>query len=355
MIGVFRNEADDRKQLKFMGSAKDLMTPDGKRRIMPTDMMLHHQDMTMILKDANNPHSLYSLDLPTGKVVEEWKIDDSTEITSFVPKTKFAQMNPEATFIGTSHNSLYTVDPRISGNKRVNNQTRSYKTKVDFACAVTTESGQVAIGSHTGDIRLYDAVIGRNAKTALLKLKDPVRGVDTTKNGHYMIATCPTYLWFVNLVIETEGARKGFTGFERSFPADDRPDGFRVELKHEHRAMIYDMGIPISFRRATFNYGPDSLENTVVTSMGPFLFAFNVRKLKLRQVEYTMKRYEEDVVGDGFKWDTDREIVVTMASDVVMERKNKLAKPNRASFMGTEFSGASQFGGIVQEHGQGHY
>ncbi|KAH9823256.1 VID27 cytoplasmic protein-domain-containing protein [Melampsora americana] len=184
---------------RFVGSAKDLMTPDGKRELIPTDMMvstasifnlptlaflnlsllqLHQQDTTMISKDPNNPNSLYSLDLPTGKVVEEWKIDDSTEVTSFVPRTKFAQMNPEATFIGTSHNSLYTVDPRVSGNKRVNNQTRSYKTRVDFACAVTTESGEVAIGSHNGDIRLYDAVIGRNAKTALQKLKDPVLGIE---------------------------------------------------------------------------------------------------------------------------------------------------------------------------------
>lgn len=43
--------------------------------------------------------------------------------------------------------------------------------------------------------------------------------------------------------------------------------------------------------------------------MGPFIIAFNLRKLKLNQVDYTLKKYGEDVVADGFKWDTDREIV----------------------------------------------
>lgn len=214
-------------------------------------LQLHQQDSTIVIKDPLNPNALYNLDLETGKIVEEWKISDSLDITNFIPKTKFAQMNPEATFLGTSHNSLFAVDPRLSGAKMVADQIKTYASKTDFSCAVTTEAGYVAVGSNKGEIRLYDQV-GKNAKTMLPGIRDPIIGIDTSKDGKYAIATCSTYLTFVDLQIRGESKSKGFTGYERSFPMKEKPDGFRVELKPEHRAFIASQNVPIRFTEARF-------------------------------------------------------------------------------------------------------
>ncbi|KAG0149087.1 hypothetical protein CROQUDRAFT_654179 [Cronartium quercuum f. sp. fusiforme G11] len=349
IIGVFKNEANGNKKLQFIGSTSELRTPDGKRLLAPTEMMLHKQDSTMVLHDPLNPTSLYNLDLATGQVVEEWKISDTAAVTNFIPKTKFAQMDPESTFIGTSHNSFYTIDPRLSGFKQVADQTKIYGTAVDFSCAATTEGGHLAVGSNKGDIRLYDSRLGKIAKTHFSHIKDPIRGIDISKDGSYLIATCPTYLVFLKVTYDDDGkASKSFMGFEKSIPVAKREIGLRVELKPEHRAFIISQNVPISFAKATFNSGPDSVEKTVVTSIGPFIIAFNLRKLKMDQIEYTMKTYDEEVVAGQFRWNNDRDIVVTMGSDVFMERRSKLAKPDRYSLLPSRSSGA-HYGDVVQE------
>ena len=39
-------------------------------------MMLHGQDRSMIMMDPKNKNALYNLDLETGKVVDEWKMNE---------------------------------------------------------------------------------------------------------------------------------------------------------------------------------------------------------------------------------------------------------------------------------------
>jgi hypothetical protein len=50
-----------------------------------------------------------------------------------------------------------TIDPRLPREKVVDNRSFFYKpsTKPQFTCAATAGSGQMAIGSKNGDIRLY--------------------------------------------------------------------------------------------------------------------------------------------------------------------------------------------------------
>lgn len=48
--------------------------------------MLHGEDSSMILQNANEPNSLYRMDLEYGKVVDEWKIHDDIPVTTFAPE-----------------------------------------------------------------------------------------------------------------------------------------------------------------------------------------------------------------------------------------------------------------------------
>jgi len=172
--------------------------------------MLHQQDSAMVLRDPLNPHALYKLDLTTGKVVEEYKISEDIDVDNFLPGSKFAQTTAEQTFIGHSHNSVFRIDPRLSGSKLVADELKQYKTKNDFSAAATTESGHLVVASNKGDLRLYDA-LGKNAKTALPALGDAIIGVDVTKNGQFLIATTKTYLLLIDTTIG-EGRYQGSSG-----------------------------------------------------------------------------------------------------------------------------------------------
>ena len=153
--------------------------------------MLHEQDAKMVLMNPHEPNSLFSLDIETAKIVEEWKVHDDITVDHIAPDSKFAQMTLEQTLVGASHNSLFRIDPRISGKKMVESQYKQYVSKNKFSGVTTTASGKLAVASEKGDIRLFDS-IGKNAKTALPPLGDPIIGIDVTANGRWIVATTKT-------------------------------------------------------------------------------------------------------------------------------------------------------------------
>jgi VID27 C-terminal WD40-like domain len=199
-------------------------------------VILHDQDRSLVLMNPNNLHSLFQMDLETGKMVSEWKLHDDITVNQITPVDKFAQMTPEQTLLGTSHNAIFRIDPRVSGDKLVTNDMKQYTTKNKFSSIVTTEAGKIAIGSEKGDIRLFDK-LGKIAKTTLPALGDPIRGIDATKDGRYLVATTKTYL----LLIDTQigiGPNTGKSGFDKSFPADSKPIPRRLQLRPEHVAYM---------------------------------------------------------------------------------------------------------------------
>jgi hypothetical protein len=198
--------------------------------------MLHDQDTKMILMNPGDPNSLYSMDIERGKVVEEWRIHDDISVNSITPESKFAQTTREQTLVGTSHNALFRIDPRISGNKLVDSQFKQYVSKNAFSAVTTTQAGKLAVASEKGDIRLFDS-IGKNAKTALPPLGDPITGIDVTADGRWIVATTKTYLLLIDTLIG-EGRYKGNFGFDRSFPATSKPVPRRLHLRSEHVAYM---------------------------------------------------------------------------------------------------------------------
>ncbi|WRT68459.1 uncharacterized protein IL334_005435 [Kwoniella shivajii] len=312
MIGVFAHQDD---KLRFRTAIDRVKTMDGKS-FSPGKMMLHNQDGDMLLLDPKNQNSVYRMDLEYGKVVDEWKVSDSVEVNNIIPDSKYAQMNPQQTFIGHSHNGLFRIDPRVSGNKLVESQFKQYATKNDFSAATTTESGKLAVASNKGDIRLFDQ-IGKNAKTALPALGDPIIGVDVSADGRWLVATCKTYLLLIDTLIG-DGRYKGSLGFDRSFPADSKPIPRRLQLKPEHVAYMEDA---VSFTPARFNTGMNEAEKTIVTSTGKYVVTY----------DYQIKQYDSRVVADNFKFGADKNIIVALEHNVIMANKKELAKPTRSS------------------------
>lgn len=198
--------------------------------------MLHDQDSKMIVMNPAEPNSLFSMDLERGKIVEEWHVSDHITVDHVAPDNKFAQTTPQQTVVGASHNALFRIDPRQPGNKMVDSQYKQYVSKNAFSGVATTASGKLAVASSKGDIRLFDS-IGKNAKTALPPLGDPIVGVDVTADGRWIVATTKTYLLLIDTLIG-EGKYTGSLGFDRSFPADAKPIPRRLQLRAEHVAYM---------------------------------------------------------------------------------------------------------------------
>lgn len=325
-IGVFKN-SEDTGELQYIATINKLVAPKGKAFI-PKKMMLHNQEANMVLQNPDAPNSLFNLDIETGKVVEEWKVHESVPVDHIAPNTKFSQVQAERTLVGASHNALFRIDPRISGNKMVDSEYKQYASKNAFSGVATTANGRVAVASEKGDIRLFD-VIGKNAKTALPPLGDPIIGVDVTANGRYIVATTKTYLLLIDTLIG-EGRYKGQLGFDRSFPADAKPMPKRLQLKPEH--VLY-MDNKVSFTPARFNSTEEGVEeNLIVTGNGQFVVAWDFNKVKKGILDkYHIKWYPKRVVQDDFKFGADKEIIVALEDNVLSTTRSLLKVPNRQS------------------------
>ncbi|TFK23253.1 VID27 cytoplasmic protein [Coprinopsis marcescibilis] len=326
-IGVFSH--NNRNSVKYYATISKVTTPKGKE-FRPKNVMLHDQDTKMILMNTDNPNSLYSLDIERGKVVEEWKVHDNISVNNIAPDSKFAPTTREQTLVGTSHNALFRIDPRVSGSKLVDSQYKQYVSKNKFSGVVTTKNGKLAVASEKGDIRLFDS-IGKNAKTALPPLGDPILGIDVTANGRYIVATTKTYLLLIDTLIG-EGKDSGQLGFDKSFPAKAKPQPKQLRLKSEHVAY---MGGVINLTPARFNQGTDQEENAIVTSTGPYVIAWDFNKVKKGALDkYDIKKYEDHVVQDNFKFGDDKEIIVALDNNVLAINKKNLKKPTRQSLAG---------------------
>ncbi|KAF9485299.1 VID27 cytoplasmic protein [Pholiota conissans] len=323
-IGVFNHSSDH--SVKYYATISNIATPKGKG-FKPKNVMLHDQDTKMILQNPTDPNSLYSMDIERGKVVEEWKVHDDIAVDHIAPDNKFAPTTREQTLVGISHNALFRIDPRVSGTKLVDSQYKQYTSKNKFSGVATTASGKLAVASEKGDIRLFDS-IGKNAKTALPPLGDPILGVDVTANGRYLVATTETYLIFIDTLIG-EGRYAGQLGFDRSFPATSKPRPIRLQLMAQHVAY---MGNKISFTPARFNQKEGADENAIVTSTGQFVIAWDLAKVKKGKYDsYEIKKYEDHVVQDNFKFGDDKEIIVALDNNVLAVNKKNLKRPTRYS------------------------
>lgn len=240
-------------------------------------------------------------------------------------------MTGEKTFLGLSHNALYRIDPRLAGNKLVDAQLKQYTSKNDFSAASTTEKGYIAVASNKGDIRLFDR-LGINAKTHLPALGEAIFGLDVSKDGRWILATCKTYLLLIDAQ-QHEGKNEGKLGFEKAFAKDSKPKPRRLTISPEHVAqMQVETKKPLSFTPAKFNTGLDADETSIITSTGPFMITWNLRRtIAGRPNPYAIKRYSEEVKADNFRFGSDKNVIVAFPNEVDMVGRQTFKRPTRES------------------------
>ncbi|UKZ76276.1 hypothetical protein TrVFT333_003975 [Trichoderma virens FT-333] len=330
-IGVFTHTPDN--HLKFSTNISKVTTPAGKL-MNPKKVMLHMEDRDLIMQNEVDPNKLYRMDIEYGKVVDEWNVHDDIPVTTFTPENKFAQMTGEQTFLGISHNALFRIDPRQAGNKIVDSELKQYVSKNDFSSVATTEKGYIAVASNKGDIRLFDR-LGIRAKTQLPALGDPITGMDVSADGRWILGTTKNYILLVDAQ-QHGGKNEGKLGFEKPFAADSKPRPRRLALSPEHVAQFYhETGQPVSFTPAKFNTGEGAEETSIITASGPYIIEWNLKRvIRGQKTPYKIKRYEEKVMADDFKFGSDKNVIVALPNEVNMVAKQSLKMPTRESIIG---------------------
>jgi hypothetical protein len=331
-IGVFKHMPN--KHLEFSTNISKIENPKGKL-FSPKKVMLHSEDQNMIMQDDANPHNLYRMDLEYGKIVDEYKVHDDIPVINFAPQNKFAQRTGQQDFIGHSSNALFRIDPRLSTqNKLDESELKQYASKNDFSAAATTEKGYIAVASNKGDIRLFDR-LGINAKTTLPALGDPILGIDTSADGRWVLATCKNYLLLID-ALQTEGPNKDKLGFQKSFAKNSKPQPRRLALTPNHVAQFqHETGAPVSFTPARFNVGEDTKETSIITSTGPFLVTWVLKKVLAGNKDpYSIKRYADEVKADNFEYGSDKNVILALPNEVDMVSRKSFKKPTRESIAG---------------------
>ncbi|KAK5190423.1 Vacuolar import and degradation protein 27 [Exophiala xenobiotica] len=330
-IGVFKHLPN--RHLEFTTNISKVETPKGKL-FRPNKVMLHSEDQNMVLQDDSNPNALYRMDLEYGKIIDEWKVHDDIPVTNFVPETKFAQQTSAQPFIGHSKNALFRIDPRVAGNKLVESQLKQYMSQNDFSAAATTEKGHVAVASNKGDVRLFDR-LGVNAKTHIPALGESIIGLDVSADGRWLLATCRTYLLLID-TLQKDGRYEGKLGFERSFAKDSKPQPRRLALTPSHVAQFqHETGAPLSFTTAKFDASPGNPETSIITSTGPFLVTWSLKKVIAGNKDpYHIKRYAAQVMADNFEFGSDKNVILALPNEVDMVSRKTFKKPTRESIAG---------------------
>lgn len=289
--------------------------------IHPYSLMLHNGESQLIFTDKNDSSQIFNFDLEAGKIVEQYQADksiDTSKIRHLTNKIKNGQSSTESTFVGVNEKAIFTLDPRINKKDKAA-QSKIYKTNPEFNQVATTFNGGLAIGSLNGEIRLYKEV-GQNAKTLLPGLGDPIRGIDMSIDGNWVIATTQTYL----LLIPTL-CGNGKTGFEHRM-GQEKPNPKKLQI-HVKDLAKYRIN-SIDFTTARFNnFNQSSGEHTsIVASTGKYLITWNFKQLKMNKLRsYKISEIPggEKVVDSQFMFNNDEKITVAGTKHMGMLRGSK--------------------------------
>jgi len=265
------------------------------KAIKPQAGMIHAGDRQLLMINQDDD-KVHCLDLESEKVVRTFDADNLT-VANMFPVSKFAQQEGEQTFLAMNSRSAFVMDPRSEGTHRV--RTHSYASKPQLSCLATDEHGHFVLGSQLGEFRLFDGQANKDGelkrcKTMLNGLGDPLKALDVTADGNWVLGTTDKYL----VVVRTgKGEETGFVG--RGLSASTRQQRgwapIKLQVKLED-LMQHGLG-GASFTAAHFDANEKGeKEARIVTSLGSVAVVWDFRKVKQGKPTYAIKKMEDYIV-----------------------------------------------------------
>jgi len=309
-IDVLNTDSDGNKLIK----SQSFNPFDKKENIQITGAKMFSGDNQILFKDGTNKDSLWQYDLNKESVIEEWKCgENGAELLDFTHATKFGQLDPQCDILGINKNKIFAMDGRVNRkNKIVEDKIYGSGSSKNFTCISTPGFNAVATGSEDGNIRLYNDIT-RNAKTLIPCFGDPIRSLDITKSGDYILATCDKYI----LLINTRG--------------DNNENAFTYCLKRARRKPktlklspvdIVKYGLQDDcYTPAKFNVSKLNNETRITSSLGQYIIVWNFDDIKKGIVDaYKISNVNEFVLGNTTKFDKNQ-LIVTMPNKIRLQNE----------------------------------
>jgi len=190
-----------------------------------------------------------------------------------------------------------------------------YAKSPDFTCITSNVDEHFATGSKTGEIRLFKQV-GQNAKNLYPGLGDPILGLDSTRDGKWLLATAKTYLLLLPTLLEGKSGYLTSLGKDKNIPR-------RLTIKPED---MKKYGIKeINFTPAKFNDAPSEHEKYIVSSTGNFLVTWSLKQvIRGNHLKYEIKSLEDKVISNEFRYGREDSLLVTLPNEVRIQKSRMI-------------------------------
>lgn len=165
VVQVYKEDESDADKLQHILNLEALKTKDNTD-LSIKKMVFTDQETKALLLSEKKDDKVYLMDLAKGKIVNEFQHKNKMNIEDISTNNKLDFSSPDATFLSCQRNNIIRMDPRAN-NAVVGD--REYKTDVGFNTIHGTKGDYFAVGSESGEVRLFNKV-GGNAKNLLPSL-----------------------------------------------------------------------------------------------------------------------------------------------------------------------------------------
>ena len=271
-------------------------------------------DNQILFKDGTNKDTLWQFDLNKESVIQEWKCgENGAELLDFTHATKFGQLDPQCDIVGINKNKIFAMDGRVNRkNKIVEDKIYGSGSSKNFLCISTPGFKAIATGSEDGNIRLYNEIT-KNAKTLIPCFGDPIRSLDITKSGDYILATCDRYIMLINT--RGENNENAFTFCLKR--ARRKPKTLKLSPVDIVKYGLQDD----CYTPAKFNVSKNNNETIITSSLGQYIIVWNLDDVKKGIIDaYQIKNVNEFVLGKTTKFEKNQ-LIVTMPKKVRLQEE----------------------------------
>ena len=312
-IDVLNTDDNGNKLIKNQSFIPFEKNPD----IEISEAKMFSGDNQILFKDGTNKDTLWQFDLNKESVIQEWKCgENGAELLDFTHATKFGQLDPQCDIVGINKNKIFAMDGRVNRkNKIVEDKIYGSNSSKNFSCISTPGFKAAAIGSTDGNIRLYDDIT-KNAKTLIPCFGDPIRSLDITKSGDYILATCDKYIMLIN----TRGEKN-----ENAFTYCLKRARRKPKTLKLSPVDIVKYGLEDDcYTPARFNVNKNNNENRITSSLGQYIIVWNFDDVKKGIVDaYKIRNVNEFVLGNTTKFDKNQ-LIVTMPKKVRLQNEKTI-------------------------------
>ena len=336
-IDIFKTDIDDNKLVNVPSSINptklknEFSSYSINNEIIISNAKMFNKDNEILFQDENNENIIWQYDLNKESIIQEWNCDISksnfifnnitknfgSNLIDITYPKKLGQLSGETEMIGINLNNIFLLDGRVNRKNKIVD-IKNYSNEPSFKSITTTGFGGIAIGSENGDIRLFNEV-GHNAKTLLYGMEShtPIRYLDSTIDGKYILATCDKYI----MVINTEN-ECNFSGFMTCFRRTKKKC---LILKISHNDLVkYGINNEL-FTPAKFNNNTNNKEIMIISSLGNFVILWDFSQVLNGEVNsYKIINVDEYVIGITTKFDKNQ--LVISLPDKLRFQNEKLLK-----------------------------